>query len=469
MTTIKPGDFIGSRYEVFKVFGGKRKTGMGILYACKDLERNETLILKTFQDKYINHERTINKFKHEALTWILLGKHPNIVNAKYVIKLDNKIYVALEYIPPDEQGRHTLQDFLEEKISFKQALEWSLQFCWGMEYAFNKGIITHFDIKPSNIMITKDKTLKISDFGLAKIWDEQDIIDDWEVMTEECPENLSFVCVYQEKKVTGSALWMAPERYEGEGDIRSDIYSFGVVMYQMVNEGKLPFAKQTLKSYYLNVKNQPIQKVVTDLYPIIEKCLQKKPMHRFQTFTELKEKLEALYQEEFGNRYQPLEIQKEIREIRYKDKGISFLTLGLHKEAKKYFQKALKQNPNDVECLKHFAITLKRTGQLEKSIDLFKKIISNTPESIDIYFELADAYRQIGDFSSSIDQFNRILEKKPQDIKALYQLGKTYQSQGDLTSALNIFSALKDRAALKHTDLRKEVKKHLKKIKKSLK
>ncbi|MHA1146810.1 MAG: protein kinase domain-containing protein [Promethearchaeota archaeon] len=465
MPKLKLGDLLGNRYKITGIFGGRGETGMGIVYRCEDLHRKEVIAMKTFQDKYINRKSSIDKFKHEALTWILLGKHPYLVNAYYVIQLRNKIYIALEFIELDEEGRHTLKDFLKKRIPYKQALTWCIQFCIGMEYALSRGIITHFDIKPSNIMITKEKILKISDFGLAKIWDEENIIDDWKEITQKCPEGLTFVCVNQDTKMAGSPLWMAPERYEGRGDIRSDIFSFGVVMYQMVNRGKLPFAKQTLKSYYLNVKNQPIEIIKKDFYPIIEKCLQKNPDKRYQDFAELRQDLSELYYKEFNENFKIVDFEDELTLKDFENRGISFLTLNLTKEAIKNFEKVLEINPLNSDVYRYLGNALKKERNYNKSIEMLQKAIKLKPELADNYYDLANVYKELDHDKKAIELYKKAMELKFDNPKALYKIAQIYDKIEDYKLAKLYYKQFLSIADDIFINFKKIAKNRVKKIK----
>ena len=161
---------IAGRYEIHRILGGEGKTGMGIVYVCYDHEFEEVIALKTFQDKYLASKQMKDSFKKEALSWIHLEQYPYIVRALWVQELDCRMFVASDFIAPDEQDRNTLTHYLTSTISLKQALTWAIQFCYGMEYACSRGVTPHRDIKPDNIMMTKDGTLKITDFGLAGVW-----------------------------------------------------------------------------------------------------------------------------------------------------------------------------------------------------------------------------------------------------------------------------------------------------------
>jgi serine/threonine protein kinase len=175
---IKIGDKIGPfanedgfDIEVLDIIEG----GMGIVYIGILTKYGVIGAMKTFQDIFINYESVVESFEQEALAWINLERHQNIVNAALFDVVDGRPFILLEFIAPDENNRNTLEHFLNSDLSNSQILDWAIQFCYGMDYAFSKGVSPHRDIKPNNIMITPDKLLKITDFGLAKVWDNQNL------------------------------------------------------------------------------------------------------------------------------------------------------------------------------------------------------------------------------------------------------------------------------------------------------
>ena len=109
-------------------------------------------------------------FKREALLWVNLEEHPFILAARFVEEFSGRLFVAMDYIAPDDRGRVSLADHLAAArgpLDTDQALQWAIMFCYGMEHANQRGIKCHRDIKPANILIRQDGTLLISDFGLA--------------------------------------------------------------------------------------------------------------------------------------------------------------------------------------------------------------------------------------------------------------------------------------------------------------
>ncbi len=468
---IKIGDLIGGRYEVRAILGGKGKSGMGIVFICFDQERDSSVVLKTFQDRFMKSKFIVDAFKHEALAWIILDYHPNIVRAQYVIKVEGKIYIALEYIEPDEKGRNTLKHFIKERVSLQQALSWSIQLCRGMEHAQSRGLASHHDIKPANLMISKEGILKICDFGLARIWDqEEQDIENLSELTMDVRSNLSFICVHEGKIVTGTADWMAPERYGGKGDIRSDIYSFGAVMHQMVNLGKLPFSEQSLKPYILNIRKQPSETVKTEFYPIIERCLQTKPENRYQDFKELRVDLEALHEKEYGKFPSAPEKKEELEAWEHENKGISFHTLGLMDMAIREIWKGIQLRPNHAET--HFFLGM---AYLDKGVTLdiaivsFQEALKYNPNLFEAHYGLGKAYSKKEMFEDAINEYQETINFKPSFFKAHHKLGKLFESMGNFQEALKSYKRIVNSVITKEDFHFKIINKKIKEIEKKIK
>ena len=161
----KKGDFIGTKYWVYDVLG---MGGFGIVYLVYYHEAKSVFALKTFREEYLEDREAQERFKKEAKIWIDLERHPYLVQAYLVEEISGRLFIAIEYIAPDEDGLNSLDGYLRHKPpDLAQSLRWAIQFCYGMEYVYSKGIRAHRDIKPANIMIGQDKTLKITDFGIA--------------------------------------------------------------------------------------------------------------------------------------------------------------------------------------------------------------------------------------------------------------------------------------------------------------
>jgi len=226
------------KYEVYKVLG---RGGFGIVYLVSSHKTGSVFAMKTVRNEYLMDLQTEERFKKEAQIWIDLGKHPYLVQAYFVENIIGTLFIAMEYIAPNEQGLNSLEGYLRyQPPDLAQSLHWAIQFCHGMEYAYSKGIKAHRDIKPANIMITPDKILKISDFGLAGVISSSKILSGIKPDTK----NINAGLLYQTMKGTafGTPPYMPPEQFENAAgcDERSDIYSFGIVLYQMASGNKFP-------------------------------------------------------------------------------------------------------------------------------------------------------------------------------------------------------------------------------------
>ena len=161
------GDWIGGRFQVFDVHEG----GMSLVYVVNDQMGGpgpQVVALKTLRGELLRSRIRISRFAAECRLWVQLGAHTNIVRAHSVEVIDGRPYVVLELI----QGGDLSRWIGTRRLNLTQALRFSYQFCQGMEHALQKGLHCHRDIKPGNLLITEDGTLKITDFGLARVSEE---------------------------------------------------------------------------------------------------------------------------------------------------------------------------------------------------------------------------------------------------------------------------------------------------------
>lgn len=295
------GEKLAGEHTVLKVFGGENKSGMGVVYLVNDRDAPWPYILKTYQHKRgSNNEQ---QFIAEAHAWINAGAHQNIVQAYWVRELDGQTYIAAEYISPDEDGRNTLTHFLNAGLlKMEVVLQWAVQFCYGMDYARANGVLVHRDIKPDNIMIDQNGTLKITDFGLAKSTD----IDEIKPQKSWWPFGKKKIAHETASKTkTGSAMgtypYMAPEQFidAKSVDHRADIYSFGIILYQMVTGNKYPYRMNNnvpdigMEFFRMHAQDKPLT-ADSPLMPIITKCLEKKASLRYRDYDDILIDLKAL-------------------------------------------------------------------------------------------------------------------------------------------------------------------------------
>lgn len=268
------GKVIGNRYEIVETIG---KGGMAIVYKAKCLKLNRYVALKVLRPEFREDKDFITRFKAEAQSAASLS-HPNIVSVYDVGQDGDLNYIVMEYV----EGV-TLKQYMDAKgvLPWREAVDYTAQICAGLEHAHKNGII-HKDIKPHNIMITREGTLKITDFGIAKV--------------------ISSSTITTGNTTMGSVHYFSPEQARGGyTDYKTDIYSLGVVLYEMVT-GRLPFDGDSAIAIAMqHIEKEPIPP--TELNPdipqslenVIRKAMSKEQAMRYDSVTEMMQDLKKVY------------------------------------------------------------------------------------------------------------------------------------------------------------------------------
>ena len=265
---IKIGMLIGERYEILEKIG---TGGMSDVYKAKCHKLNRFVAVKVLKQEFSENENFVSKFRIEAQAAAGL-MHPNIVNV-YDVGNENGIY----YIVMELVEGITLKKYIEKKarLSVKEAISIAIQVSMGIEAAHNNHII-HRDIKPQNIIISKDGKVKVTDFGIAKAATSNTITSN----------------------VMGSVHYTSPEQARGGfSDEKSDIYSLGITLFEMLT-GRVPFNGDTTVAIAIKHIQEPIPspreyvaEIPISVEQIVYKCTQKSPDRRYQSMGELTEDL----------------------------------------------------------------------------------------------------------------------------------------------------------------------------------
>ena len=265
---------------IFDTFGNARmqiletlEGGMGKVYVCAD-KNNQKFALKTY--KYAtggteNLRRVNERFYHEAVSWVGLGKHPNIVRALTFAKMRDTPFLLLEFI----DGGNLRQLMEGGRLDFTKTVRLADNISSGMSYAHSRKLV-HRDLKPENILIDKNGVAKVTDFGLARV-------------IEEASGTMS-------QDLSGTLPYMSPEQFLPAPivDQRVDVYSFGVMLYEMLT-GKKPFPAETIPQLIAAhrecIPTPPSTHVVLPNWidRLVLRCLEKNPEKRFQNFNEILE------------------------------------------------------------------------------------------------------------------------------------------------------------------------------------
>jgi serine/threonine protein kinase len=442
----KIGDLISKRYRIQEILGGEGKSSMGIVYVCHDIQHDLVLALKTLQKRFLLSKRIVDSFKKEALAWIHLEKHPNIVRAYWVRELDDLMFVACEFIEPDWAARNTLTSYLKSPFSLGRALSWAIQFCYGMEYAASRGITPHRDVKPDNIMITAEGAVKIADFGLVGLWDKTDKPEEIDVLLQRGKQGLTFLTTYNNRIVAGSPPWMAPEQFYGVSEMRSDIYSFGIVLFQLFSGGELPFRPAGGDNWAKAHKMYRVPSAPQAGRPIsgiLHRCLEKRRDRRFDDFAELRGDLEEVFRKEItkktGQEPPSPPVVGELKEGELINKGMSLANLGLVEEGIKQYKEGLKINPRNPAAHYNLGNALAQKGRLREAAAEYRKAIAIAPNLTAAHFNLAMALLRSGEIDAAISEYREAIRTKPSFAEAYVNLGVAYHKKGEVDQALKAY------------------------------
>ncbi|MDF2800113.1 MAG: hypothetical protein K0S61_16 [Anaerocolumna sp.] len=261
---LKPGMFISDRYEIIDKVGSG---GMADVYKARCHRLNRFVAIKVLKPEFSDDKNFVKKFRGEAQSAAGLS-HPNIVSV-YDVGDDN----GLHYIVMELVEGITLKSFIERKgrLEVKEAVGIGIQIAMGMEAAHTNHIV-HRDIKPQNIIISREGKVKVTDFGIAKATNSNTITSN----------------------AMGSVHYLSPEQARGGySDEKSDIYSLGVTLYEMLS-GQVPFAgDNTVSVALLHIQGEatPLREldpsIPISVDKIVQKCMQKKPERRYLSASEL--------------------------------------------------------------------------------------------------------------------------------------------------------------------------------------
>lgn len=260
------GKRLDGRYEIQEIIG---VGGMAVVYKAHDNQENRTVAVKILKEEFVSNQEFVRRFKNESKAIAMLS-HQNIVKVYDVSFGDLIQYIVMEYI----EGI-TLKEYIEKEgsLRWKDAVHFTIQILRGLQHAHDKGIV-HRDVKPQNIMVLPDGTIKVTDFGIARFArsDQRTITD----------------------KAIGSVHYISPEQARGEKtDEKSDIYSVGVMLYEMIT-GQMPFQAESAVSVAImqlqrEAKN-PTEingSIPQGLEQITLRAMQKTPERRYQSAAEM--------------------------------------------------------------------------------------------------------------------------------------------------------------------------------------
>lgn len=322
------GKRLDGRYEINELLGCG---GMARVYRAYDIIDDRTVAIKILKDEFLSNRDFIRRFKNESKAIAVLS-HPNIVKV-YDVSFGDKI----QYIVMENIDGITLKEYIDKQheINWRDAVYFTIQILRALEHAHEKGIV-HRDIKPQNIMLLKDGTIKVTDFGIARF-----SRDETRTMTD---------------KAIGSVHYISPEQARGDiTDEKSDIYSVGVMMYEMLT-GRLPFeADNAVSVAIMQMQSEPKRlreinpEIPEGLEDIVLKAMQKNAENRYSSAAEMLKSIEAFrknpsirFEYKYFNDDAPTKYLDAINNIKENKSGASYADGYTYREEQETSEKRFK-------------------------------------------------------------------------------------------------------------------------------
>ncbi|GAA2136185.1 protein kinase domain-containing protein [Actinomadura napierensis] len=332
------GDVVDGRYRVTRVH---EHGGMGLVYRVRHLTWGIDLAVKSPRPEALADAAGRARFVAEAENWVSLGLHPNVCGCHYVRTLDGIPRVFAEYVPGG-----SLNEWIEDGRLYEggpvraleRILDVAVQTAWGLEHAHGRGLV-HQDVKPANVLLHADGTVKVTDFGLAGARSTAAVV---------------------ERDGGGSAAvtrrgqtpqYASPEQFAGERlGRRTDVYSFAVSVLEMFTGGRTwmvgPAAGEALELHLAEGPGEGLPAMPADLAALLARCLRQEPERRPGTMAEVADELAAVHRAASGTPYpRPAPAAAELGADELNNRALSLLDLGRAGEADEAFAAALAADP----------------------------------------------------------------------------------------------------------------------------
>ncbi len=411
-----------SSFRVLEV----RKGGFGTVYIVEDTEDRNRWAFKTFQSKYLWSDEDRKRFMREVVTWIKLDRHPNVVHARSLVQIEGFLCLWLEYVPL------SLADALRRlgPTPAEPAAKWALQLCDGMLYVNEKLGVVHRDLKPSNCLIGDDSTLKITDFGLAKVF-SQIPVSSLKIRGPSDGVRTQFT------GVAGTLPYMAPEQFEADArlDTRTDIFAFGILFYQTLTQDLPPVGQaRPYIARYASTNEVP-----NDFTEIILRCVQEDIGQRPNNFRELRSLLEVAYRRLTGKSAPPPAGPIKMDAADWNDKGIALQKLGDHEGAISCYERAVWLDNQDPVLWLNYSSGLAELKRFNEALGCLDRGLQLSPNDPLLWSNRALALEALNQPEAARRCHERALELRPFDATLWNNLGAFWSKAGELDDAIRCY------------------------------
>ncbi len=445
------GSILAGQYQIFDIKAG----GMGCVYLAEDLSARKSgrmlkVAIKSVMNfdewqsiqqargrtaEQVQYNSLLVRFRREAMNWVRLGKHPNIILAFLVIEVGQKPYLVMEYA----DGGDLATWIRERRLSLSLAINFAIQFCEGMKHAVRVAGMVHRDIKPANVLIQGRGTVKIADFGLAKAYGFSGL----DLIGEKSSEDLSLSL-----GGAGTPSYMAPEQFESlaKADTRSDIFSFGSMFYEMLTGQRL-FGKRNSYQMSLSGEAAPSAHLVNphvplDLSSVIARSVAYDPGDRYPSFDALAADVSRFY-ESLPDRIQipadPTELPPAFYtpSIQILGETYSLISLGRYGDAARRAEDGIRVDPTNTEHRINKGKALGELGDFASAGASFLKATELDPHDGHAWANLGWTCYQLGDPAAGIEAAEKAISLDDELGDAWMCFGCCKRAQGAYDEAVS--------------------------------